>query len=102
MCRVHLSSQTTRSVSVQNPLTMKPLLTDGTSPLQPTKQSLAPGHGNMEDVLTALTSLIHSGKNIFLSEAGHALADLELQLPGRCGPYSVWKPITDSNRTELI
>lgn len=32
------------------------------SPLN--KQSLAPGHGNMEDVLTAMTSLIHNGKHI--------------------------------------
>lgn len=66
----------------------------------PNKQSLAPGHGNMEDVLTAMTSLIHNG-NTFLSEAGHALVDLDLQLPQRCGSYSVWKPIAGQKGIHL-
>lgn len=50
-----------RSISVYR-RTMPPLVTDDTVPLELTKQGLVPGHGNMEAVLTALTSLIYGGK----------------------------------------
>lgn len=59
----------------------------------------------MEDGLTARTSLIHSGKNIFHSEIRRALVDLDLQLPGHCGPYSVWKLIavrTEGNLSDFL
>lgn len=103
MCHVHLSSQTTRSVSVQNLLTMKPLLTDGTSPLQPTKQSLAPGHSNMEDVLTALTSLIHSGKKHIPFRSRAYSGRSRTAAPRALWPiFRIHIPITDRNRAELI
>lgn len=48
----------------------KTLLTDDTSPPQPTKQSLAPGLSNMEAALTAPTSLIQSGKTYSIVKQG--------------------------------
>lgn len=66
------------------------------------KQGLAPAHGNMEAVLTALTSLIHGGKNIFYSEAGHVLVYLDLQLPGLYSLNSEWKSTESRDRRGFI